>query len=116
MRQVFTTICYLIVIIVNIAFTGDTVESDGVLETVTDEVHSVEDYQYVLGYKNMNIPEQEISRPTPVNKFIRKPELMKIGTLPRITRNGLVKQPQMQILGQTVEMENFWQLDREMGV
>ena len=59
MRQVFKTICYLIVIIVNIAFTGDTVESDGVLETVTDEVHSVEDYQYVLGYKNMNIPEQE---------------------------------------------------------
>ena len=41
---------------------------------------------------------------------------MKIGKLPRITRNGLVKQPQMQILGQTVEMENLGQFDREMGV
>ena len=66
--------------------------------------------------KTTEYVEGTIFKESSVNKFIRKPELMKIGTLPRITRNGLVKQPQMQILGQTVEMENFLQLDREMGV
>ena len=132
----------------------------------------VEDYQNVLGYKNMNMPDQEqvakIENPSnnfkaktfedPVinivpfdfnfnfmsgeeefksnendmvekttefvkgtifeessaNKMIRKP-LLKFFTRPSFTRNDIAEQPQMQVLGQSVEMENFWQRDRKIG-
>ena len=30
--------------------------------------------------------------------------------------NTLMKQPQMQVLGQSVEMESFWDFDREIGM
>ena len=133
----------------------------------------VEDYQNVLGYKNMNMPDQEqvakienpsnnfkaktfedpvinivpfdfnfnfmsgeeefksnkndtvekttefvegtIFEESSVNKMISKPELLKFVARSSITRNDIAEQPQMQVLGQSVEMENFWQFDREMG-
>ena len=132
----------------------------------------VEDYQNVLGYKNMNMPDQEqaakivnpsqnvkaktfedpviniepfdfnfnflsgeeefksnendmlekttefvegtIFEESSVNKMISKPDLLFV-TRPRISMNDIAEQPQMQILGQSVEMGNFWQFDREIG-
>ena len=257
MRQVVTTICYLLVTIVTTAFAGDIVERDGVLVTAEDypETHGnirdpivnfalrifhsledfrndnykhsaetterdhviekrnkmnkafiseehienhktnntgnvgiandeleqelpikytiVEDYHNVLGYKNMNMPNQEkvakivnpsqnfkaetfedpvinivpfdfnfnflsgeeefksnendmvekttqfvegtIFEESSVIKKISKPELLKFVARSSITRNDIAEQPQMQVLGQSVEMENFWQFDREMG-
>ena len=65
--------------------------------------------------KTTQFVEGTIFEESSVNKMIRKPELLKFVTRPSVTRNDIAEQPQMQVLGQSVEMENFWQFDREMG-
>ena len=65
--------------------------------------------------KTTEFVEGTIFEESSVNKMISKPELLKFVARPSITRNDIAEQPQMQVLGQSVEMENFWQFDREIG-